>query len=137
MSTLLAKAKLKPEFEDFFEDIARKVFRSTHDNESAVVRYEYYRGTDERTYYVLLSFENFDGFMTHQVADYHHNVDFMDCFEEFRLEWLDPINGASPLVESETEGTVDPSHGDLWNNYVRNHSETTPKWWLSLRSKNS
>ena len=137
MSTLLAKAKLKSEFEDFFEDIARKVFRSTHDNESAVVRYEYYRGTDERTYYVLLSFENFGGFMTHQVADYHHNVDFMDCFEEFRLEWLDPVNGASPLVESETEGTVDPSHDDLWNNYVRNHSETTPKWWLSLRSKNS
>ena len=137
MSTLLAKAKLKPEFEDFFEDIARKVFRSTHDNESAVVRYEYYRGTDERTYYVLLSFENFDGFMTHQVADYHHNVDFMDCFEEFRLEWLDPINGASPLVESETEGTVDTSRAHLWNNYVKNHSETTPKWWLSLRSKNS
>ena len=137
MSTLLAKAKLKPEFEDFFEDIARKVFRSTHDNESAVVRYEYYRGTDERTYYVLLSFENFDGFMTHQVADYHHNVDFMDCFEELRLEWLDPINGASPLVESETEGAVDPSNDDLWNNYVKNHSETTPKWWLSLRSKNS
>ena len=137
MSTVLAKAKLKPEFEDFFADIARKVFRSTHANESAVVRYEYYRGTDERTYYVLLSFENFDGFMTHQVADYHHNVDFMDCFEEFRLEWLDPINGASPLVESETEGAVDPSNDDLWNNYVKNHSETTPKWWLSLRSKNS
>ena len=137
MSTLLAKAKLKPEFEDFFENIARKVFRSTHDNEPAVVRYEYFRGTDERTYYVLLSFENFDGFMIHQVADYHHNVDFMDCFEEFRLEWLDPLNGASRLVESETEGTVDPSHGDLWNNYVKNHSETTPKWWLPLRSKKS
>jgi len=43
MSTLLAKAKLKPEFEDFFENIARKVFRSTHDNEPAVVRYEYFR----------------------------------------------------------------------------------------------
>ena len=137
MSTLLAKAKLKPEFEDFFENIARKVFRSTHDNEPAVVRYEYFRGTDERTYYVLLSFENFDGFMKHQVADYHHNVDFMDCFEEFRLEWLDPLNGASRLVESETEGAVDPSNDDLWNNYVKNHSETTPKWWLSLRSKES
>ena len=47
MSTLLAKAKLKPEFEDFFEDIARQVFRSTHENESAVIRYEYFRGTDE------------------------------------------------------------------------------------------
>ena len=137
MSTLLAKAKLKPEFEDFFEDIARQVFRSTHENESAVIRYEYFRGTDERTYYVLLSFENFDGFMTHQVADYHHNVDFMDCFEEFRLEWLDPIKGASPLVESETEGTVDSAHDDRWNQYVRNHSETTPEWWLPLRARDS
>ncbi|MEC7924271.1 MAG: antibiotic biosynthesis monooxygenase [Actinomycetota bacterium] len=134
MSTLLAKAKLKPEFEDFFEDIAREVFQATHDNESAMVRYEYFRGTDDRTYYVLLSFENFEGFMEHQVADYHHNVDFMDCFEEFRLEWVDPIEGASPLVQSETQGTLDDSRNDRWNQYVENHSEATPKWWLSQRS---
>ncbi len=134
MSTLLAKAKLKPQFEDFFEDIARVVFQATHDNESAMVRYEYFRGTDDRTYYVLLSFENFEGFMEHQVADYHHNVDFMDCFEEFRLEWVDPIEGASPLVQSETQGTLDDSRDDRWNQYVENHSEVTPKWWLSQRA---
>lgn len=134
MSTLLAKAKLKPQFEDFFEDIARVVFQATHDNESAMVRYEYFRGTDDRTYYVLLSFENFEGFMEHQVADYHHNVDFMDCFEEFRLEWVDPIEGVSPLVQSETQGTLDDSRDDRWNQYVENHSEVTPKWWLSQRA---
>ena len=133
MSTLLAKAKLKPEFEDFFEDIARAVFQATHQNESAVVRYEYFRGTDDRTYYVLLSFQDFDGFMEHQVADYHHNVDFMDCFEEFRLEWVDPVDGASPLVQSQTRGTTDNSRDDRWNQYVQNHSEATPDWWLSQR----
>ena len=133
MSTLLAKAKLKPEFEDFFEDIARAVFQATHQNESAVVRYEYFRGTDDRTYYVLLSFQDFDGFMEHQVADYHHNVDFMDCFEEFRLEWVAPVDGASPLVQSQTRGTTDNSRDDRWNQYVQNHSEATPDWWLSQR----
>ena len=31
----------------------------------------------ERT--MLLSFQSFDDFMIHQVADYHHNTDFRDC----------------------------------------------------------
>ena len=135
MSTLLAEAKLKPGYEDFFEEIARAVFSSTHENESAVIRYEYFRGTDDRTYFVLLSFEDFDGFMTHQVADYHHNVDFMDCFEDFRLQWLDPVDGASPLAQSQTEGTIDSKKGDIWNQYVENHSEKAPDWWIPQRGK--
>jgi quinol monooxygenase YgiN len=133
MSTLLAKAKLKEGYEDFFEEIAQTVFKSTHENESGVVRYEYFRGTDERTYYVLLSFNDFDSFMRHQVADYHHNVDFMDCFEDFRLEWLDPISGASPLAPSQTTGNIDEDRGELWNEYVNKHSEEAPTWWTLRR----
>lgn len=133
MATLLARVTVKPDMEDHWEGIAHTVFSATHENEPAVRRYEYFRGTAPRTYYVLLSFDDFDGFMTHQVADYHHNAGFGDCFEDFSLEWLDPIQGASDdLVPSQTSGT--PKAGDdLWNAYVENHSDPTPDWWGPLR----
>ena len=134
MATLLAHVTVKEGMEDHWEGIARTVFSATHEHETAVQRYEYWRGTDPRTYYVLLSFDSFDGFMEHQVADYHHNAGFGDCFEAFRLEWVDPIDGAAPLRASETTGEERPDKGELWNMYVRNHSEAQPEWWGAQRA---
>lgn len=133
MSTLLAHVTVKEGMEEHWESIARTVVPATHENEQNVVRYEYWRGSAPRTYYVLLSFESFDGFMEHQVADYHHNAGFGDCFEDFKLEWVDPITGASPLKPSVTAGEERPDKDDVWNTYVRNHSETAPQWWSAMR----
>jgi quinol monooxygenase YgiN len=133
VSTLLAHVKIKHGLEDHWEGIAQRVFSATHDNEEGCVRYEYWRGSEPRTYYVLLSFQSFDDFMTHQVADYHHNTDFRDCFEDFNLEWVDPIENASPLIQSETSGETKEDRGEVWNNYVRNHSSEIPAWWLKQR----
>ena len=135
MSTLIAQVKIKTGFEDHWESIAKRVFTATHEHESGCIRYEYWRGTDERTYYVLLSFNSFEDFMTHQVAEYHHNTDFRDCFEDFKLEWVDPISGASPLKESSTSGVRDDQKGEVWNQYVENHSNETPDWWSVQREK--
>lgn len=134
MATLLAHVTVKPGMEDHWEDLARKVFAATHANEPACRRYEYWRGSDERTYYVMLSFDDFDGFMVHQVADYHHDAGFSECFESLRLEWVDPIQGAAPLPPSETVATRDPDKSDLWNRYVTNHSADPPAWWSRQRS---
>jgi hypothetical protein len=82
---------------------------------------------------VLLSFNSFDDFMRHQVADYHHNADFRNCFEDFKLEWVDPIENASPLKQSETSGEVSAGKSDLWNQYVINHTANTPEWWVKQR----
>ena len=133
VSTLLAHVKIREGFEDHWESIARRVFTATHANENGCVRYEYWRGSQPRCYYVLLSFETFDDFMVHQVADYHHNTDFQDCFEEFKLEWVDPIKGASPLQESDTGGAVRQDKSDIWNEYVKNHSADLPQWWVEQR----
>ena len=57
--------------------------------------------------------------MIHQVADYHHNTDFRDCFEDFTLEWVDPLENASPLTQSDTSGETSVDKGEVWNNYVR------------------
>lgn len=134
MTTLLAHVTVKEGMEDHWEGIARSVFTATHENEPACRRYEYWRGEAPRTYYVLLSFDDFDGFMTHQVADYHHDANFGDCFEAFRLEWVDPIEGASELGPTVTEGTPDPDRGDRWNGYVARHSTPLPAWWATRRS---
>lgn len=133
MATLLAHVKVKEGMEDYWEEIARTVFAATHANETAVRRYEYWRGSEDRMYYVFLAFDDFDGFMEHQVADYHHNAAFGDCFEDFKLEWLDPIQGASPLPSSSTSGQERPEKDEMWNTYVRNHSEEPPAWWATMR----
>ena len=117
MSTLLAHVTIKAGLEEHWESIAKRVFLSTHENEKGCNRYEYWRGSKDRTYYVLLSFESFDDFMSHQVADYHHNTDFRDCFESI------------------TSGIIDDAKDDVWNQYVENHSNETPKWWLEQRAK--
>lgn len=133
MSTLLAHVKIKQGLENHWESIAKRVFAATHENEDGCVRYEYWRGSSERSYYVLLSFNSFDDFMRHQVADYHHNADFRNCFEDFKLEWVDPIENASPLKQSETSGEVSAGKSDLWNQYVINHTANTPEWWVKQR----
>ena len=133
VSTLLAHVKIREGLENHWESIAKRVFTATHKNEDGCVRYEYWRGFDPRTYYVLLSFNSFEDFMVHQVADYHHNTDFRDCFEDFKLEWVDPIKDASPLRETDTSGDMQQDKSDLWNNYVKNHSSKTPQWWIGLR----
>ena len=133
MATLLAHVTVKEGMEDHWEGIARSAFAGTHENEPACRRYEYWRGSDERTYYVLLSFDDFDAFMEHQVADYHHNAGFGDCFESFRLEWVDPIEGASPLGPTTTEGVPRPDKGELWEGYRARHSSPAPAWWATRR----
>lgn len=136
MTTVLAHLTIKEGKEGQFEEISRGVYSETHANEPKMKRYEYFRGTEPRTYYVLLSFKDFNAFMTHQVADYHHNIGpgLNECVESIRLEYLDPINGAAPLTSCETHGRMMPDASDLWNDYVDRHSETTPSWWTTRRN---
>ncbi|MGI9623797.1 MAG: putative quinol monooxygenase [Acidimicrobiales bacterium] len=133
MATLLAHVQVIEGMEDHWEEIARTVFAATHENEPACRSYEYWRGSAPGSYYVLLSFDDFDGFMTHQVADYHHNAGFGDCFAGFKLEFIDPVDGASELPRTATSGAHQPDKGELWNEYVDKHSEETPSWWAKMR----
>jgi quinol monooxygenase YgiN len=135
MTTILAHVLVKEGKEADFEALGRMLYAETHANEPRCRRYEYWRGNAPRTYYVLLSFDDFDGFMTHQVADYHDAAGpaLGECFEAFRLEYLDPIEGASPLAPGQTSAPVPEGASDLWRGYVERHSEATPSWWASRR----
>ena len=133
MTTLLAKAIVKPGMESQWEELARAVFPPTHEHEDGCKHYEYWRGSDPRTYYVLLAFDDFDAFMSHQVADHHHDQGFATISRSSRWSSSTQFRVHRPLGPSETGGQERPDATDVWNTYVRNHSKPTPEWWLPLR----
>ena len=71
MATILAHLRVKPGMEARFEEIARRLWSATHDHETGVRHYQYWRGADERTYYTLLAFDDHRTFIRHQTSEHH------------------------------------------------------------------
>ena len=103
MATLLAHIRVQPGMEARFEEIAAEMHRASHARDRGLVRYEYWRGAEPGTYYALESFDDFLGFVEHQSSDHHEDATpgFREVFADIRLEWVDPIQGSSPLVPTE------------------------------------
>jgi quinol monooxygenase YgiN len=135
MATLLAHIRVHPGMEARFEEIGAELHRASHARDRGLVRYEYWRGAEPGTYYVLESFDDFLGFVEHQTSD-HHEVatpGFRDVLADIRLEWVDPIQGSSPLVP--TDGAELPA--DASELQVECYERFAPllvqPWWLTLR----
>jgi hypothetical protein len=79
------------------------------------------------------SFDDYLGFMQHQTSDHHEAPDFGSLLESLEHEWIDPIQGASDLVE-----TNDISLPDDASALMRQYAETMPvvvqDWWLRRRA---
>lgn len=135
MATLLAHITIRPGAEAEFEAIARTLYERTHASESAVVRYEYWRGTDERSYYTLLSFEDHRGFIAHQTSDHHEAASpaLGRVIEHLRLEWLDPLAGASELPPTAMQPPPDGSAAAIADSTQRFAAVIAP-WWLPQRA---
>jgi quinol monooxygenase YgiN len=134
MATILAHLRVKPGAEARFEAIARQLYAETHAHEAGVRRYEYWRGADERTYYTLLSFDDVNAFIDHQVSDHHESAapQLGEVLESIRLEWLDPIEHASPLGPTVAQ---DPPP-DASETFARAHARYAARiadWWSGLR----
>jgi quinol monooxygenase YgiN len=134
VATILAHIRVNEGAEQRFEDIARRLYEATHRDESGVRRYEYWRGADPRTYYTLLSFDDFGTFIAHQTSDHHEAAsgEFAGVFESFRLEWIDPIDGASDLPSTEA-GEVAADADDLTRRYADRFAAQVAEWWSGLR----
>lgn len=134
MATLLAHIRVTPGCEARFESVARSLYSSTHSTETGVCRYEYWRGGDERTYYTLLSFDDHRAFIAHQTSDHHESASptIGELVESIRLEWVDPIDGASPLPATEML-PAPPGADDLTTAYTDRYAAKIATWWLSLR----
>jgi quinol monooxygenase YgiN len=134
MATILAHITVRPGAERHFEAVAREIYSATHRHETGVLRYEYWRGAEPRTYYTLLSFPDFNGFLAHQTSPHHESAspDFGQIFESLRLEWVDPIEGASPLPPTNMQ-PLRADANELWTRYHSHYAAQVASWWLELR----
>jgi quinol monooxygenase YgiN len=134
MATILAHITIRAGEEARFEAVAAALYRSTHEQETGVRRYEYWRGSDPRTYYTLLSFQDFNAFLAHQTSDHHETAatDLGSVIEAIRLEWVDPILGAAPLVPTRQQDVADDAD-DLTKRYAERYMAQVASWWLGLR----
>lgn len=134
MATILAHITVKPGTAERFEQIAHELFAGTHANETRMNRYEYWRGADVNTYYTLLSFDSFVGFLEHQTSEHHESASpaLGEVIAGMRLEWVDPIQGASPLSPTSQEAIGDDA-SDLMKLYSKRYAVSVADWWLPLR----
>ncbi len=135
MATILAHITVRPGTEAAFERIARDLFQATHASEPRMRAYDYWRGADPRTYYSLLSFDDFHGFLEHQTSDHHETAspELGQVIEAIRLEWVDPIEGASTFVMTDTQPVPDDAP-ELVRRYARRFAPQLADWWNPLRS---
>ncbi len=134
MATILAHITVKPGMAERFEAIARELYRATHEHETDVRRYEYWRGADENTYYTLLSFDTFPDFIVHQTSDHHETASpqLGEVLAGIRLEWVDPIAGASPLTPTNAE-PLPADASEFMQRYAERFAAQIAAWWSPLR----
>ncbi len=136
MATILAHLKVKEGAERAFEDISRDLYRASHAGEDGLLRYEYWRGSEPRTYYTLLSFADFAAFIAHQTSDHHEAASpkLGGVLEGLRLEWVDPLADASPLPPT-NEQDLSAAEDALTRLYAQRFAAQVAPWWAALRNR--
>lgn len=132
MTTILAHIEIKAGKEEKFESIMQDMVKKTLARESGVLRYEYFKGQKENFYYCLLAFEDKWAFYQHQNSAHHESHDFSDVLENIKLEYLDPVDDASPLPH-----TLDPPLTDKMPEAMRTAQRLYPSqiadWWADRK----
>ena len=131
---MLAHITVMPGTEETWEAICRRIHAATHATEPRMLRYEYWRGQEPRTYYCSLAFEDHQAFIVHQVSDHHEDESprIRDCIESFRLEFLDPVDGASDLPPTAHQEAPEGAD-ELTKKYTERFRAEAADWWLGLR----
>lgn len=136
MATLLAHITVRAGMEAEFEDLARTLYERTHATETGVRRYEYWRGSQPRSYYTLLAFDDHRAFIVHQTSEHHEaaSPQFGRTIENLRLEWVDPIDGACELPPTEMQPAPEGAD-DLVAAYTERFAAIIAPWWSDLRER--
>jgi quinol monooxygenase YgiN len=133
MATILAHITVRPGTEADFEALARNLYEQTHATETGVRHYEYWRGAAPRTYYTLLSFDDHRAFIAHQTSDHHETAspELGRMIESLRLEWVDPVPGASALPPTEMQSAL-PDADALTVEYTDRFAAVIADWWRAV-----
>ena len=134
MATFLARITVKPGCEAAFERLAADLYEATHAREPGVRRYEYWRGAEDRTYYCSAAFDDFLAFLAHQTSDHHEELgpQITQTFESIRLEWVDPVAGASASGSTEMQPLPDGAT-PLEVSYHQRFAADVKDWWRAWR----
>ncbi|MCP5179091.1 MAG: antibiotic biosynthesis monooxygenase [Pseudomonadales bacterium] len=132
MATLLARLKVRAGMEARWETMMAELVDNTLAHETGVIRYEYWKGQEPRTWYGLLSFVSKLAFFTHQDAPYHRDQPYGDCIEDMHLEWLDPVDGASPLPHT-TDSPLPADTPDNLREWENRSPIQVADWWAGRR----
>ncbi len=135
MVTILAHIRIRDGRESDFEAIARELYQLTHERERGVHHYEYWRGAEPGLYYCLLSFDDYLTFLAHQTSDHHESASprLGELVRHMKLEWVDPVAGASELSATESQELPDGADA-LTARYHRSFPPQLQEWWESLRA---
>jgi quinol monooxygenase YgiN len=135
MATILAHITVREGRLNEFEELARTLHRASHDSETHLRAYGYWRGAEPRTYYTLLSFDSYLGFLEHQTSDHHEAASpgLGGCIESMRLEWVDPIQGASTFVSTDSE-PLPANANELTVRYSKRFPAALAPWWSEQRA---
>jgi quinol monooxygenase YgiN len=134
MATILAQIQVHPGRERDFERVAAALHQATHETETRVRAYEYWRGEKPGFYYCLLAFDDFLAFLTHQTSDHHEAASrgLGELIEHMRLEWVDPVAGASKYPRTDMQDLPEDA-SDLTRRYHRIFAAVVQEWWGKLR----
>ena len=135
MATVLITLKVKEGMEARYEEIQKDLYEKTHSLESDVLRYEMWRGQEPRSYYCILSFPDYNTFLIkHQISEHHEDATppLMEVIEEEGIEWVDPIQGASPLPPTNQQD-LPADAPEIARTYDEILRVAVPGWWASLR----
>lgn len=138
MATILARIVVVEGKQAEFEAIAASLHEASHANETRLRAYGYWRAQQPRTYYTLLAFDDYLGFLDHQTSDHHEGAaaQLRECIESMSLEWVDPIEGASKLAATNPQGLPDDA-SSLHVRYAERMPPHVAGWWQPLRSSGS
>ena len=129
MATLLAHIQIKPGKEEKWEAIMRDMVHHTFATEEGVLRYEYWKGHEENSYYCLLSFKDKWAFYHHQMSDHHEGHDFADVLAGIKLEYIDPVEGAGGGLPHTSDPALPADASEAMTIAQERFPLTIPGWW--------
>jgi|TARA_B100000315_G_scaffold256273_1_gene301800 hypothetical protein len=127
MTSLLAHIRIRKGTEERWEATIREQVDRTLANETEVIRYKYWKGQAPLTYYAL-SFTSKLAFFEHQDADYHRTPMLAELTDNIRLEFLDPVEGTSPLPHTEDPPLPEDAEPDITEWETLTPIRMAP-WW--------
>ena len=96
------------------------------------MRFQTFGFAEPGFYYSLLSFDDFHGFLRHQVSDHHEAASpgIQEICLSVKLEWVDPLGDSSPLPPTRMQALPDGAD-EKTTHYHEAFAAVAQEWWTA------